>query len=354
MSFYYRISDVIERVTRAQDQKNPFASLVPVAAAPPENFAHPEDIFTLASNPKILDLRGGESAYQLAQMLDEVPLYSINLELIMDVALTERHANKRVMAAVTNAFGRQPLPNTLKPESTNEDHAVTGGLRHPMLGHINKLELSKLYISFLSSLERGQDIFGFERNIIGKHPERFLERFDGYATAVDAKIKAQILIAFGMRRDHNPSVPMELHVQNGDKRARRMAIDEPHELVWAWLEAEGYQSRRCEDIDMVMRLKGLPKTPNWVRTDMFSCLEREAMKQFFAQTLRVKDPEYKILAAAPTLRTAVKINAEGQVDPLLQKLLGQALSPGATYTGAAAEFGDIAAKRALEGKKAGI
>lgn len=352
MSLYYSINDVLDNLEKSGEDEPHLQALIPVSVSPPEKFPHSEDLFILASTPKLLDLREGESAYQLARLLEEVPLYNINMELIMDQALTERHRNNRIASALQTAFGNQPLPNTLT--SDNEMDDLSGGLKHPMLGHIDKSELCRIYLAFVNALDRQHDVYGFEKNILGKHPERFLERFDGFVSREGGKVKAQILIAFGVRQDHDPGKPFETHVQNGEKKALKMNIDEPRELLWAWLEADHYQTRRCRDLDRVMRVRGLPKTPNWVRSDIFCCLEKEAMKQVFARSFSHADPGLSMLESCKNLQLAIRINAGNEVDRTLQVLLSQVLSQDGGYSGAAAKFAESAAARAQEAQKSGL
>ncbi len=353
MTLYYCINEVLDILDKMDGDDNFFQALIPVTTSPPECAGHPEDAFTLHSAPKLLDLREAESMGLLADLIESVPLYNINMELILDQALSERYQNTVVENALNQAFAGQPLPNTLKYSGQSEED-LSGGLRHPMLGHLDKMELCQLYVTFLKFLEREQDSYGFEENILGKHINMFLENFDGYATTQGGKIKAIILLAFGMRQDHDPENPIETFVKNGEKKARAMRIGEAHELVWAWLEADNYQMRRCRDLDRVLRLTGLPKKPNWVRTDVFSFLEKEAMKQVFAETLSQKDPGLMLLEQSKTLQTAIRINAEGQVDEALQQLLSQTLNQGAGYSGAAARFVEGAEKREREAKKASL
>jgi hypothetical protein len=217
-----------------------------------------------------------------------------------------------------------------------------------MLEHVDTTTLSRLYTGFLRALPAGQKDYGFERNILGKHKERFMEMFDGFLSGHDGKVKAEILVGFGTRRDHDLTRPMESYVEMGQKIARRMAINEPHELLWAWLEADHYQMRRCRDIDRLMKLGGLPRTPNWVRTDIFSFLEKESMKQHFAQMMKDADQNLSFMGDALLLKKAVDANAHGQVDEMLQQLLQQTLNVNTPYSGAAGNFVAAAAQRERE------
>jgi len=350
MTLYYCINDVLDSLEKMEESEDRFHSLIPVADEPPECDGHEEDAFTLSSSPKLLDLLDPENAYQLAQLVEEVPLYGINLELLLDQALFERHKNVRVESALNQAFGNQPLPNTLRA-GDRHDEDLSGGLRHPMLSHLDKNEICALYIKFVKLLDRDHYSYGFERNILGKHMERFLERYDGFTAIEGGKIKAGILLAFGQRLDHEPGKSADDHIQTGRKAASKMRIDEPHELIWAWLEAENYQMRRCFAIDRVMKLKGLPRTPNWVRTDVFSCFGKETMKQVFAQGLVKNDAALALLNNAPSLQKAIQASARNEIQEPLKALMDLSRNPKAAYSGAALDFAQGAEKRKTEAKR---
>ncbi len=353
MVLYYCINDVLDSLEKMEVSEKRFLSLIPVSPLPIECGGYQDDSFILASTPKLLDLREADSAYQLAQLMEEVPLYGINIELVLDEALYERHKNVRIANALNQAFAGQPLPNTLRGGDRSEED-LSGGLRHPMLAHMDKIDLCQLYITFMKFLEREHHQFSFERSIIGKHMERFLDRFDGYASAEGGKVKAGILLAFGARLDHDPGMPLESLVEASRKQAGKMRIDEPHELVWAWVDAEAYQMRRCFDLERVMKLQGLPRTPNWVRTDIFACLGKEAMKQVFAKGIAQKDAKLALLDKAPALQEAIRANADGKMDEALQAMMAQTRSQKAAYAGEALRFAQGAQKRSAEAKKHGL
>lgn len=353
MTLYFCISEVLDELDKAGAGESRLDALIPVVLEPPDCGGHREDAFTLSSFPRMLDLREPGSEQLLAELLDNVPLYNINMELILDEALSERHDNAYIETALNRAFDNQPLPNTLKPYNLSTNN-LSGGLSHPMLGHLEKAELCRIYIRFIAALDRNYDQFGFERNILGKHSERFTDFYDGFVTAHEGKVKAEILLAFGQRLGHDPSKPIESYTGNGKKLALKMRIEEPHELVWAWMEADNHQMRHCRDLDRILRVRGLPKMPNWVRSDIFNLLEKEAMKQVFASLLAEKDRGLTLLESSPALKQALGNNAAGQTDDLLKQLLTQTLNAGTEYAGAAASFVEGAEKRAHEFIRSGL
>ena len=351
MAIHYSMSDILDVLEKiGTEGRARFEIMIPVSSSLPESGNFVDDAFTLSSTPKLLDINNDQSIYDLGMLLDDAPLYHINMQLVLDEALTERHNNAVLEKALEKGFSPEPLPNTLTSGDKHQDDPA-GSLRHPMLEHIDTVTLCRFYIGMLRNLPAEHKDYGFERSILGKHGERFMESFDGFIGIGSGKIKAEILVGFGARRDHDLSRPMESYVEMGSKIARRMNVTEPHELLWAWLECDNYQMRRSHDIDRLLRLGGLPRTPNWVRTDIFSFLEKEAMKQHFAQKMRENDPSLSFMKDAPLLKKAVEASAGGQVDDMLQKLLQQTLNVNTPYSGAAGNFVAAARLREREAQK---
>lgn len=353
MPIHYCMSDILDQLEKIPvEGRARFQLMIPVSETVPDCGGFPDDAFSLSSTPKLLDINDEQSVYDLGMLLDDAPLYHINMQLVLDEALMERHKNAVLDKALEKAFAPEPLPNTLTSGDRHVDDPA-GSLRHPMLEHIDTVTLCRLYTGLLRNLPVGQKAYGFERNILGKHRERFMETFDGFMAQGEGKIKAEILVGFGSRRDHDLSRPMESYIDMGGKIARRMNITERHEMLWAWLECDNYQMRRCRDIDRLLRLGGLPRVPNWVRTDIYSFMEKDAMKQFFAAAMREMDPTLAFVGNnAPSLRAALESSAAGKVDSILQSLLQQIQGGASAYTGAAGEFTTAALLREKEAHRA--
>jgi hypothetical protein len=98
----------------------------------------------------------------------------------------------------------------------------------------------------------------------------------------------------------------------------------------------------------------MKRIPNWVKTDLFCFLEKEAMKQVFAENLARSPHKTKLLEKAPKIRAAMDANAEGQVDENLQHLLSQILNPDSPYAGAASRFEQASRGRAGEAHTVGL
>jgi hypothetical protein len=352
MSLYYCITDLLDELEKADPGEGRFATLVNAQTAPPECGGHPEDAFVLNNLPKILDLREVDAPHKLGMLIEDVPLYQINIELALDRALSERSRRPGIEKALNIAFKGEPLPGSMPMPQASGDFTST--LRHAMLGHLSGMELCDTYIAFLNALADPPLEYRFDKSIIGKHHNRFKEYYSGFLTAHGGQVVAEILLAFGFRKDHDPARGMEKYIETGEKAARQMHITEPGEMIWAWLEADGYQRRRCHDLDRLLKLGKLKRLPNWVKTDLFCFLEKEAMKQVFAESLAKNPAKAKLLEKAPKLRQAIDANAEGQVDENLQHLLTQVLNPDTPYAGAASRFEQASRNRSIEAQQAGV
>lgn len=333
MSVYFCLDNVFEILAGRGDDDFKLDYFVPVRTTKPACNGHREDALALSSQPQLLDLNDPKSYYQMASLIEEVPLYHINLELVIDDILTQRHHNQVVNKAITDAFGHQALPATMG-ESDNLD----GRLRHPMLGHLDKVTLCKIYLNFMRALPHGHEHFSFERFIIGKHSGPYHTQFDGFIFGDGGKVKADILLGFGIRSDYDPRQALQTYVENGQREAAAMHINDKSELLLAWLEADHYQMRRSHDIHRILTLRGLPRMPNWVRTDVFHCMEKEAVKQVLATKLQGMDAGLNCAVKQPAIRKAVMASGEGNIDDNLQKLLSQILNTGIAYNGVADKF----------------
>lgn len=350
MTVYFCFDDLLDALLGEDGKVRPLDTLVPIGIQPPDCGGHREDSLVLSSQPRLLDLNDPGGAYHLASLLDDVPLYQINLELLLDEALSQRHQNRLIEKALMKAFEGQPLPNTLNKDDLARRETLDGSLAHPMLGHLDKTVLGKIYINFMRALPHGEEGFGFEDHVLGRHIAQFSKLFSGYILGEKGKVRADILIGFGNRVDLDPKRHNENYVENGRSQAMLMRIQEKNELLWAWLEADNYQMRRCHDIDRMFAIPGLPRLPNWTRSDIFRCLEKEAMKQVFAMRLIEADPALKLLPRQPQIRAGIEASASGQIDEGLQQLLGQTLTSGTPYAGSASRFHARAQERAREAR----
>lgn len=343
MAVYTCVDQLIAAMTR---DGSGLDAMVPVQTSNPGCDGHDGDSLILSSQPKLMDINDLRGAHQLASLLDEVPLYQINMELLLDRILIERHNNAVITAALEAAFEGQPLPNTLRKDAVISADTLDGTLMHPMIGHLEKNVLAKIYINFMRALPHGHDAFAFETYIIGQHAGPFAERYDGFVCGATGLVKASLLIGFGQRVDFDPRQRPENYVESGRAQATLRRAARSRDLLLAWRDADNDQMRRTHDIDRMLTLPGMPRMPNWTRNDIFYCLEREAMKQVFAERLIDADPRLALLPTQTAIRTAIEASAKGEVDEALQQLLGQTLNTSTPYSGAARRFHDRAAERA--------
>lgn len=342
MTIFYRMSDVLDTLTTAEGAARPLTTLCPAQRTALA------DGFVLDAKPTILDFDTEQGIVQLAALFEDAPLYRINAELTLDTALTSRATNETVRIALTQAFAPEILPSTLHPKDS-EASVMEGGLHHPMLEYMDAAALAGLYVRFLRAVGDNNIHYDFERTILGQHVEQFTALFDGIMLGVHGKIKASLLLEHGRRPDHQPAQLLETYVADGQEHATSMAVAAGREALWAWLEADHDQLRRCREIDRLKTLLPILRTPDWVRDDIFALLKQELMKQHFADLLL---PDLALAEAAPSIVRAVLANAQGQVDDCLRQLLAQTLNIDTGYSGAAKRFADLAQARRAEARHA--
>jgi len=350
MSVFFCLDDVFEILATRDEENFSLDYFIPVHTKKVQCNGYRDDCLTLISQPQLMELNDPKASYQMASLIEEIPLYHINLELVVDDILTQRHHNQTIAKAIQDAFGTQALPATIAGESGKLGENIDGRLRHPMIGHLDKVTLCKIYLNFMRALPHGHDQFSFEKFIIGKHRGPYHTQFDGFIFGEGGKVSAGILLGFGTRSDYDPRQPLQIYVEEGQRQAKAMHITDKMELLLAWLEADHYQLRRCHDIHRILTLRGLPRMPNWVRTDVFHCMEREAMKQIFATKLQSIDMDIDVAKKQPAIRKAVLASAQGNIDDDLQKLLGQILNTGIAYSGVADKIYEQAMLRDKEAR----
>ncbi|MDB5490456.1 MAG: hypothetical protein JWO78_305 [Micavibrio sp.] len=350
MSVFFCLDDVFEILAARDKEDFSLDYFVPVHTRKIQCNGFRDDCLTLLSQPQMMDLNDPKAFYQMASLIEEIPLYHINLELVVDDILTQRHHNLMVGKAIQDAFGTQALPATTHGDAGKMGENIDGRLRHPMIGHLDKVTLCKIYLNFMRALPHGHDQFSFERFIIGRHAGPYHTQFDGYIFGEGGKVSAGILLGFGTRSDYDPRQPLQVYIESGQRQAKAMHITDRSELLLAWLEADHYQMRRSHDIHRILTLRGLPRMPNWVRTDVFHCMEKEAMKQIFATKLLGLDPDLNVAKKQPAIRKTLLLSAQGNIDDDLQKLLGQILNTGMAYSGVAEKFHEQAQLREKEAR----
>lgn len=355
MTTYFFVGDVFEQITKHGGDGDLTAIVASVSKTIPEKRVPPEDVFSLSGNPNLLDTGDAYAAEKLAHLIENVPLYQLNLEMALDDALTERHKNRVVREALEQAFDGGALPNTLTVTTEESDPArPAASLRHPVLGHMESDQLAVSYLRFINALGRDGGDYNFGMRIIGRQIEPFLRHFDGYFCGDYGEIRVSLLIGFGIRQDHDPAHTLTSQIEAGKMRAQSMGITDERELLWAWLEADHYQLRRCQDLDRVLRIQGLGRHPNWVKSDILGILERESMKQYFAERIVKSDTALKLLDKAPLLKKAILSDSNNEVDETLQQILSQTVNANSAYSGAAGAYAEKITQREQQARQTGI
>lgn len=351
MEIYYDISELLDLIEDGPDTPETLNKLIPVYKNAPPCNGYKEDAFVLTSAPKLLDLTNDSNVTELAELVEKTPLYQINMELVLDDALYERHRNNVINNALEIAFEGE-MPNTLEVDRNRKESS--GSLHHPMLGHVDRRELVRLYMRFMKALARNKRDYSFEDKILGKHTDRFTAIHNGFLTANGGAVKASLLLGFAARQDHETGKPLESYVENGKAEARKMKFGGFKEMIWAWLEMENFQSRRCHDLDRVLSIKSLDRTPRWISTDIFMMLEKEAIKQYLGELIMQTPEAAKAAESAPKLFKAVERAKLGDVNKNIQILLSQTLGQERRYAGSAGAFAKEARERATEARNLAI
>lgn len=348
MSVYFYLNEVLDHINTLNNTELAWTLLSPVYTTPPDCGGYSEDAFVISKRFNILDLNTQKAADSLTDLLETIPLYNINLEMVLDDALTERHNNEALKKALLLAFGDRTLPNTLHNAGDTDLDNLGGSLQHPILDHIDAREKCRIYLEFLNILGVKHTIYNFSDAILGKHQEKFLDIYDGFIHGDLGMVRSDLILQNGVRVDHQDRRPDENYIENGKRIAADMALENPHDIIWAWLEADHYQMRRCRDIHQMMTIQGLPKLPSWIRTDTRVLLEKESIKQYLAEMLVKIDPNLSTLEKTPDIKKGMKYSTNGQVDELLQQLLSQTLNQDTGYSGTAGKFAESAAIREKE------
>jgi len=353
MTMYFCITDIFDTLEKISDAEARLDQLVEVSVIPPECGGFAADVFVVPEDLKVLDFTSASAAYSLAELLEDVPLYHVNIELALDRALTERKEKKTLEGALVKAFRSDQLPMPM-PGNDSGPGALAAALHHPMIGHMDMIELCKIYIAFLNAFEQIPPDYSFEKSILGKHRAAFIRHYDGYKTRYEGRIAAKTLLRHSARKDHDRNKKMENYVENGHRMSEAMKLSENWERILVWVEADQYQLRRCRDADRFLQSFPLKKNPAWLRTEMFCLLEREAIKQSMATAIKRESPNLNMLSGSPVLRRAIEASASGQVDENLQQMISQILDVEAVYSGTGKKFVAAATVRYQEARAAGL
>lgn len=282
----------------------------------------------------------------VAEKIGTVPLYRMTIELALDGMLWDAQKTDDTRAQLKKIFAPEEPPEPVI-DVVAEKYAFSGVLRFPLLASRTDAQLLDQYLKLYSPLCK---FFGqpadYVMAMFGGHPEHMLAQSDGFMWQGQGFVRTQSVISQCVRMDTAPDIGFEEMVLRGKQAAQSLAFSQGREILAAWIGAEGVQTMLCRDIDAALS-DNIKPLPRWVRSDMFRILEREAMKQVFAEQL-VKAGTDIDWRSQRFLADSIEANAKGEVNPLLQQLMGQTISVDAHYAGSAQSFVLQAERRAHE------
>ncbi|MBU6234902.1 MAG: hypothetical protein KGQ41_03580 [Alphaproteobacteria bacterium] len=330
------------------------AQLAPVTMeVPPAPETPPSPWLALADTSSInmldFDTVNGREAY--AALMAETPLYRITAELLVDQILFDSMKDAARMKGVRAAFAPEDAPEPII-ETIAKKYEFAGTLRFPVIATRTDVQLLELYLKLYGpACPQHGSIETHLMALMGGNTQRLLEKCDGMSWRARGWVRLDKIVYDAERLDHDPDVTFESYVTRGRAAAEALAVSEPEPLLAAWIQAERVQRELCRDIDAVLRLGDIRRLPRWVRADVFRILEREAMKQVFAEGITKQYAEWPALRRCTHLSEPISANAKGEVAPLIQQLLNQTLSADARYAGSAEAFAVQAERRMREAKR---
>jgi hypothetical protein len=143
-----------------------------------------------------------------------------------------------------------------------------------------------------------------------------------------------------------PLVNAEEYTKRGAEIARSLHFGSPLEYLAAWMNEDRKQAEIMRDLDALLSLGILEKSPQWMRHDILKILESETMKQIFARRFfdeSKANPMDKGLSF--TLKKPLQHNAEDKTDPAVSNLMTDVFQGKITYSGGAARFIEDAQNR---------
>jgi hypothetical protein len=281
-----------------------------------------EDVLAAGPDLRLLHLVEAQGTEALATLLEEAPLYRINLEMLLDTALLARAREPHLAALLEDAYAPDALPGTLPhPPGAGPEH-----LRHPMLAHMHPGALARFYAGFIARLaESGAEeaglleAYGFA-HVLHKNRTRLLEHWDGYTQGP---------------RGAAALAPLLLTAQRPEDSAEGL----PSDPMDCYLDLTLRQYHRAQTVDRVLSLGLGPKAPAWVLEDVRTLLAWEEQKRAAAQDLARVGAHRKAGAA---LTAAIERDSTGgHVSPVLTRLVAETLGAGVghpPYSGSAGAF----------------
>jgi len=354
MTYYFKANNKSGFLNASDGTDAKAARLVAVTAKKPDDQETPPSPWLGCANTEalsILDLGTAEGREAFAKIATEVPLYRIAMELIIDRVLFEATRDADRMKGVRQAFAPEEPPESVA-DSMVEKYAFEGSLRFPIIASRNNLQLIELYLKlFGAAIPEHLTRHDHVAALFGGPPDRLIEKYDGVMWHDMGWVRFDRVVYDADRIDSDPEVTFESYVTRGRTAAEALAVGDPRQLLAAWIQAERVQRALCRDIDATLRMQDIVRLPRWVRADIFRILEREAMKQVFAEGMSRHLNDWAELRRTTLLAEPIGANAKGEVSPLIQQLLNQTLSADAKYSGSAEAFAMQAERRWAEAER---
>ncbi len=352
MTLYFQLSGP-HGFLRGADLTDSAAQLAGVQTAKPQEdvAVSPSPWIVAPTDPaRLLTLDTPDGRELLAKLMADTPLYRMTRELLIDRMLMQAQGDAARMKGVRQAFAPEDAPEPIVNDVAMR-HMFAGTLNFPIIATRTDAQLVDLYLRLYGpAYPEHVDTHAHLAAMLGGYPAKLTENYDGILWRGTGWVRLDRLIYDGERLDQEPDANFETYVTRGRAAAEALAVEDPEALLAAWVQAERAQRELCRDIDSVLKLPDIRRLPRWVRGDVFRVLEREAMKQVFAEGIVNAFGEWPGLRRARILADPIEANAKGEVAPLIQQLLNQTLSADARYSGAGDAFALQAERRWAEAK----
>jgi len=336
----------------ATDAPASSAMFVPVTTqdVTTEHVPNPWMSVTETAGLKICDLDTPDGRAAMAIKIESIPLYRITLELLIDKILTDSRGDPAREKGLHAAFAPDDLPEIVI-DPMAEKYTFAGVLRHPAIASRSPLQLLDLYLRLYGpATPEHTDIPRHLAALMGGYHLRMMEACDGFLWRGYGWMRLDKIVYNAERADNDPNITFESYVTRGRAAAQTLSSNDAKTLLAGWLAAERIQEELCRDIDAVLALPDIRRLPRWVRSDVFRILEREAMKQVFAETLIKHFGDLPEIRRNRSISEPIEANAKGEASPLIQQLLNQTLAADGKYSGSALLFASQARRRREESR----